>query len=511
MRERTVLVVVMSLILGATMLRAPSVLAQSGAVGAAGASPEVATDAERLYCDEHYAHEDECFICHPELREKGRLWCNEHERYEDRCFLCHPELREEDRLYCDAHGLYEDECFLCHPELKDKPSAIDEDGGGRSSTGAQQRANRLMCNEHGVFEDECGICHPELAATLTPGRGLKVRFASADAAAKAGIETVKPEVGSIASGIEAYAEIVFDQNKLAHVAVPVGGIIRDVDVDLGDRVDANDRLAAVSSASIAEAVSRLILARQTLERERRLYGKRISAEREVQEAQAIHQAAYQHLRTLGFTEERIADLHEASVDPALLELRAPFAGEVIERNAVQGSRVGEGDTLFVVADRSVMWAMLSIPEAQLPGVRLGQLVEVSVEPAAHHPFTGELTWLAARVDGRTRMARARVELSNPDGLLRANMFARARILTQRSENAVLVPSAALQQIEGRPFVFVELEDDLFEARPVRVEAKADGQAAVVGDLGPDSKVVVSGSYLVKSQLQLSRLGAGCVD
>ncbi len=511
MRLQTVLIVTLGIALGISPLFASAAFAQAKPAESAESSANAALDANRLYCSEHEAYEDECFICHPELRENGRLWCNEHERYEDNCFICHPELRDDSRPFCEKHGLYEDECFICHPELKDKPSSSDEGPDARSATGAEHGTKRLMCDEHGVHEDECGICHPELAATITAGRGLKVRFRSADAAAKAGIETARPESGALDSSIESYAEIVFDQNKLAHVAVPVGGIVRDVKADLGDKVEARDLLATVSSATIAEAVSKIILARQTLEREQRLYAERISAEREVQEAQAIYQATYQQLRTLGFVDEQIADLHDKPIDPAVLELRAPFEGEIIERNAVQGSLVGEGDTLFVLADRSVMWAMLSIPEAKLPHIRLGQLVELSVEPSVDQRFVGRLTWLAAQVDDRTRMARARVEVLNPDGLLRANMFARARILTHRSEEAMLVPSAALQEVEGRQFVFVKLEEDLFEARPVRVEARAGGRVAVVGDLGPDSEIVVSRSYLIKSQLQISRLGAGCVE
>ncbi len=61
-----------------------------------------------------------CFMCNPDMREKGRLWCAEHKRYEDRCFICHPELEEKGRLWCREHSLYEDECFLCHPEILDK-------------------------------------------------------------------------------------------------------------------------------------------------------------------------------------------------------------------------------------------------------------------------------------------------------------------------------------------------------------------------------------------------------
>src|SRR5687767_115826 len=107
------------LTLGAAAFAEPPASAPSaGKPPAAGA----ARDPKRLWCAEHEAYEDECFICHPELREKGRLWCSEHGRYEDRCFLCHPELREANRPYCEKHFLYLDEDFLCRPELK-KPQA----------------------------------------------------------------------------------------------------------------------------------------------------------------------------------------------------------------------------------------------------------------------------------------------------------------------------------------------------------------------------------------------------
>jgi hypothetical protein len=115
--------------------------------------------------------------------------------------------REPNRLWCEEHGIYEDECTLCHPELaKAEP---------------QPTAGALLCDEHRVPESECGICHPELVSTLAPGHGLKIRFASAESAAKAGVQTATSEVGAISDGVECYAEISFNQNKLAHVAAPV--------------------------------------------------------------------------------------------------------------------------------------------------------------------------------------------------------------------------------------------------------------------------------------------------
>jgi cobalt-zinc-cadmium efflux system membrane fusion protein len=451
-------------------------------------------------CAAHDVPKELCFICDPALREKGRLWCNEHKRYEDRCWECHPDARDPKRAFCDEHGLYEDECFFCNPELKTKPKA----GAQIPTAGA-----RLMCKEHNVYEDECGICHPDLAGAIEPGGGLKVRLASVQAAAKAGIETALPRVGPMTDGIECYAELVFDQNKLAQITAPVGGILRSVEVDLGQKVEAGSCLANLWSAEIGEAVSRALLARQALERERKLRADRISSERDLQEAEAAYQTAYQNVRTLGFEDAAIAALATNAAQVAVVPLRAPFAGEIIERSAVRGARVEAGTTLFTLADWSTLWAMLTIPEKHLARVRLDQPVELRFDAFPGQVFTGRLTWIAAQLDERTRMVRARAEVLNPDGQLRAQMFAQARLLTGRADKAVSIPQAAVQQIEGRSFVFTRAAEDLYEARSIRLGAKQDGYVQVLEGLGPAEPVVIANAFLVKSQMLISRLGAGC--
>lgn len=448
-------------------------------------------------CTEHGAPKDMCFLCDAALREPGRLWCKEHNRYEDRCWECHPDAREKDRLYCGEHGLYEDECFLCTPALKK----------GAKTSGEKQEV--LMCGEHGVPEAECGICRPEVAGTLKPGESLKVRLPSSESAKLAGIETATAKADSISDGIECYAELAFNQNKLAQIGSPVGGILREVVADLGENVKEGQPVARIWSASIAESVANAVLSHQTLERERRLHAEGIAAAKDLQEAEAAHRSACQQARTLGFSEDDIDTMGKRPDEAVLLEVRAPFAGEIIERSAVRGSLVETGKSLFTLADRSTMWAMLNIPEVQLSRVRVGQDVELSVDSLPGRKFTGKLTWIASQVDERTRMARARAEVANADGALRDRMFARARIVTRHTENALLLPPAAIQRVDNMPIVFVRQADDIYDARAVRLGAKHNGQVEVLAGLKPDEMVVVAQAFSVKSQLLISRLGAGC--
>jgi cobalt-zinc-cadmium efflux system membrane fusion protein len=268
-------------------------------------------------------------------------------------------------------------------------------------------------------------------------------------------------------------------------------------------------VARLWSASIAEAVAKAVLSHQILDRERKLREQRVTSEQTLQEAEAAHRAACQQLRTLGFTEDQIDALGDKPNEQVLMEVRAPFAGEIVERAAVLGTLVEAGKSLFTLADRSVMWAMLNVPESALGRVKVGQTVELRFDSLPGQTFTGRLTWVAADVDDRSRMARARAEVANADGTLKANMFARARILTRSADNALLLPAAAIQQIEGRPLVFVKLDEDLFEARRVQLGATLNGTAEILAGLRPGEEVAVAHVFPLKSQLLVSRLGAGC--
>lgn len=475
-----------------------------------------------IRCAAHGAPKELCFICDASLRDKGRLWCKEHDRYEDRCWECHPDLEDKNRLWCQEHSLYEDECFLCHPQLL---KTDETPAKGASRADAKPAAAVLMCNEHGVPEEECGICHPELLAGKQPGQGLKVRLPSAESAANAGVVVGSAGEDAMTQGVECFAEVTFNQNNLAQITPLVGGIVKSVEVDLGSHVKPGDLLAQVMSVAIGKAQSDYVKAlaedrfrEKTLERERNLRAQRISSEKDLQEAEAAHetamvavQQAQQQLMVLGFDEQQIQALAEQKGTPGVLEIRAPFAGEIVERTAVQGAMIEMGRSLFTLADTTKLWAMVNIPESQLLKIEVGQKVELAVESLPGRNFTGTLTWLSAKVDDRTRMARGRVEVSNADGRLKAQMFARARILTSSSDRTVIVPQSALQTVSGTPVVFVKSSADVFEARPVRLGGKRNGHVEIMTGLKPQEPIAVEGSFALKSQFLISRLGAGCVD
>jgi cobalt-zinc-cadmium efflux system membrane fusion protein len=397
----------------------------------------------------------------------------------------------------------------------EKPaSATADDGHGHGSAATPHVVTQngvAMCTEHNVPEAECAVCKPHLADQLLPGESLKVRLPSTNSQTIVGIQTARPEIGTMADGVECVAEVSFNQNQLAQIAAPVSGVIQTVDVDLGTKVEERQPVAKLWSASIAEAVARAVLSHQTLDRERKLRAERVTSEKDLQAAEATHRSACQQLRTLGFTEEQVEELSLRPQEQVLMEVRAPFAGEIVERMAVRGALVEAGQPLFGMADPATVWAMLQIPEAALARVNVGQAVELRVDSLPEKVFTGKLTWISAAVDERSRMVRARAEFANPDRQLKDKMFASARILTRQTEGALLVPSAAIQHIEGRPFIYVKLGEDLFDVRAVQLGAKFAGLQEVRAGLKANEEVAVSHAFAIKSAMLMSSLGAGCAD
>ncbi len=464
----------------------------------------------------HDSPDETCFICDSSKRDEGRLWCREHGRYEDRCWLCHPELEDPDRLYCAEHGVYEDECFLCHPELNS--------GDDSALTAPAAEAAGLFCNEHGVPEIECAICQPDLAASLEPGKSLKVRMPSVESADKAGIRTARPVFTESAPGMKAYAEVQYNRNRLARVTPLAGGIIHEVRHDVGTAVEKGEVLALLHSTRVAEAkgdfLSALVeldIRRETFEREEQLKEQKISAEQEFLNARAAYRTARltvnnlrQKLINLGLTSSEIRRTEQEQDASADLQIRAPFSGTLVERNAVVGEAVEEGHPLFTVADLSSRWLALSVPAHYIGRVQVGQTVEARFSDLPGSIYEGNITWIDSTVDPLTRMMRARALVEDPEHRIKTGLFGEARILNGDKRAAAVVPRDTVQHYEGADFVFVQNAVDLFALRRVVLGDSEGDNTYILAGVEPDDQVVVENSFIVMSEFLKSRLGAGCV-
>ena len=188
---------------------------------------------------------------------------------------------------------------------------------------------------------------------------------------------------------------------------------------------------------------------------------------------------------------------------ATYELKAGFAGTVIDKHITPGEAVDRDEPAYVIADLSTVWVDVSVHQKAIPQVQVGQAVVVATSDGTLEA-AGTVSYLAPIVDQATRTATARVVLANPEGRWRPGLFAIAT-LANPVDAAVVVPRVALHRLEGRAVVFVAGEDG-FVPRPVTVGAVGRTRAEIVAGLAAGERVAGEGSFLVKAELAKGAAG-----
>ena len=343
----------------------------------------------------------------------------------------------------------------------------------------------------------------------------------------AGVEVSRPGSASVASVVEAYCTVDYNQNQVAKITPLVEGIVREVKVLPGQQVDAGTVLGIIHSPAFAERKSQFLaasasanLAMLDFEREKQLAKERISAAAELEAAEAAWEvtsvnlaAARQRLANLGLSEAELDLLASDGRPTSLLTLKAPFAGTIVERDVAVGEMVSPGDAILVLADLSSMWLEVSVPSRQAVGLEEGLEVAADFDDLPGVTISGKLVWIARAIDPKTRRIQARVLVEDPPPTLRKGLYGHVRIRTGDPLSTLIVPDDSIQVVDDRPFVFVREEADLYSATRVELSpaSAGSGLTAIASGLGSEDLIVSSGSYIMRSEFLKSLLGAGCVD
>lgn len=319
-------------------------------------------------------------------------------------------------------------------------------------------------------------------------------------------------------------KVLLNENRLAHLSPRVPGRIVSVYANLGDRVKEGDRLLLLDSPAFGEAQleyrkakTALGVTEKALERARALIdrgaigaGEYQRREAEYENARADLHEAEEKLHLLGMTEQEIRRLGAKTLphaEVAQVSLRAPFTGDVIERNATVGEVVDPNKTLFTVADLSTVWVRADFPEQQAGLLKTGLTVELRVSAYPDHVFRGPITYVGAVIDPTTRTVPARAEVANKDGRLRPEMFADVT-LTTAEQSILSVPRSAVQQMGSRTVAFIVRGPRQFESREVSLGQGSDEYVQVMAGLTSDEEVVTRGSYALKSELLRDQIPTG---
>jgi membrane fusion protein, heavy metal efflux system len=319
-------------------------------------------------------------------------------------------------------------------------------------------------------------------------------------------------------------KILPNENRLAHLGPRVPGRIVGVYANLGDRVRSGERLLLLDSPAFGEAQleyrkrrTAMRVAEKTFERAKALSAEgaigiseyqRREAERENAGAELYEAEEKLHLLGMGEREiERLSAGQLPHAEVAQVFLRAPFSGEIIQRNATIGEVVDSSQTLFTVADLSTVWVRADFPEQQIGALKTGLAVEVRVAAYPETIFQGAITYIGAMIDPATRTVTARSQIPNSDRRLRPEMFAEVTVRTQE-QSLLAVPRVALQQVGNRTMVFVTRGVRRFEWLEVKIGESSQDYVEVKTGLTEGDEVVTEGSYALKSEALRGQMSMG---
>ena len=171
--------------------------------------------------------------------------------------------------------------------------------------------------------------------------------------------------------------------------------------------------------------------------------------------------------------------------------------------AIEGARVMAGEPLYRLVDFSHVWVIAEVYEQDLPSVVAGLPVEVELDAFPGERFKGEVSFIYPGLTPATRTAKVRVELDNPDGTLKTDMFAAVLLSADMASADVLsVPDSAILDTGKRQAVLVERGEGRYEPREVKIGRRADGYAEIQEGLSEGEKVVVSANFLIDAESNL---------
>src|SRR5438034_1119595 len=292
---------------------------------------------------------------------------------------------------------------------------------------------------------------PGMAAAGTDTSGVPVNRTEAQ---RLGITFARASDRPIQSSVRAVGVLKAAEPNRVYVNARVGGWVEHLHADyVGKRVERGEPLLALYSPDLVSAQEEYLLAR-------RLKDDTLAA------------GARRRLELWDIGSDQIDSLEARGTATRTLLLRAPRAGEIVEKMVTDGQAVKPGDNLFLIADRRLLWVDLSIFEQDAAAVSVGTSTAVRVDAVPGHTFRGRVTFIYPQLDDQTRTLTARVEVDNTRGELRPGMYATAELQTA-GRRAVSVPIAAVLPTGTRDIVFVNRGDGRFAPREVRVGARGD--------------------------------------
>lgn len=325
----------------------------------------------------------------------------------------------------------------------------------------------------------------QTTAMLTPEKKQRI-----------GVKMAEVQEKEIERVIRAVGRVAYDERKLARIHLRVDGWIQELFVNFtGQEVKKGAPLLTLYSPDLLSTQQEYLLAKRG---EEKLGASPLAEVRET--GSGLLASARRRLLLFGITEKQIEALERRGEPQTAITLTSPIDGVVIKREGIQGMRVTPEVTLYEIADLSTVWVIAEVYESDLAFVKEGQEAAVTVAAYPGERFHGKIAYIDPFLNPQTRTVRVRLELPNPGGRLKPEMFAQVD-LKSRLGSGLLIPESALLDSGLRQIVFVDKGMEMYEPKEVKAR-RIDGAYLIQEGLNPGERIVASANFLIDSESKL---------
>ena len=504
------------------------------------------------YC-EHGFEKGECFRCDSSLEAKFKKtgdWCAGHSTPESQCFKCQKELQGivDERLKVSTvrtdllnakkdlevitEGKLPESAFCGTHLLRIKLSSKDmaqKVGFGYSLITKKRLSENLKANSEITYPQNKTLNISSRFSGVVKGLTVQLGDKVKKGQVLASLEC--PELGELLSDYKTEKQLLGLSQKIYD---NTQFLINELKINT---LSASEVSKKLSSLEVGEAkiellniITEMKTSEQQFELQKELQKEKLGRATEFIDAQKNYEMAYSKfgatiekyqlkiqrnlLLQLGVVNKLKRKLSwiEPGASGSTYNVISKQAGTIISQNITSGMNIQNGQLLFKVSDLDKMWVKINIKDDDASRVKIGQPLKfITNNKKNPESFEGKVFWLGAEVDDKTRMVSVLGEVDTKNTLLRNNTYGQTLIRIHDKSDVLTVPKSALQWEGCCHVVFVKLKDDVFAPRKVKLGYEGKGFFEVEAGLQEGEVVVTKGSFLLKTEILKSSIGAGCTD
>lgn len=312
------------------------------------------------------------------------------------------------------------------------------------------------------------------------------------ALALASIQTTIVKKGIPEKDVQLLGKVKADERKISELTARFGGRIEKLFINYtGQQVRKGEKLGNIYSPELITAQKELL-----------------EAVKYKTSNPSFYKASRAKLKLWDLTDAQIDAIETRGETKTYFDIQSPISGTVTKRHVSIGDYIKEGSPLFEVINLSKVWVMFDAYESDLPWIKKGDQIEFTLQSVPGKQFNGKVTFIDPFIDPQTRVAQVRVELNNPDGQLKPEMFASGILKSNTAQNTheLLIPKSAILWTGKRAVVYVKVPDresNTFLYRQITLGPEAGNFYVVTDGLSEGEEIATNGVFKIDAAVQLA--------